>query len=105
MASAHRLYRQVDGSLSILGLEVDDLFVATGGFMLLAHVARAIGHWLGWIRLQLIFSLGATALVFWGWRRLKERLPRRFFPHLVRYLTEGDAYIVTPDTETVPYIL
>lgn len=105
MSSSHRLYRQIDGSLSILGLDVDDLFVVTAGFMLLTQVARAIGLWFGWVRLQLILSLGATALLFWGWRKLKERLPRRFFQHLAKYLAEGDAYIVTPDIEVVPYVL
>ncbi|MDR5693738.1 MAG: hypothetical protein QN198_09850 [Armatimonadota bacterium] len=105
MSFSHRLYRQIDGSLAILGFDVDDLFVVTAGFMVLTHVARAVSLWLGWVRLQLILSLGATALLFWGWRRLKERLPRRFFQHLAMYLTEGDAYIVTPDIEAVPYII
>ncbi|MBI4277223.1 MAG: hypothetical protein HY660_02105 [Armatimonadetes bacterium] len=101
----HRLYRQVDDAVTVLSLDLDDLFVLTASFIVIVQVVRTAGAWLGWVRLQMVVALVVTTVGFWAWRRLKARLPRFYLRHLLQYLAEADAYIVTVDYEALPLLL
>lgn len=101
----HRIYRQIDQPLHLMGVEPEDVFILAGAFIICSRLARIIAVAVGVLRLQFLLALLASALLFYLWRRFRVGRPRYFFRHLLVYLSEPDTYRVTPDDEIIPYTL
>jgi hypothetical protein len=101
----HRLYRQIDQPVHLMGVEPEDLFLLAVAFVVCSRVARLIAMAVGVLRLQFLLALLASAALFSVWRRFRVGRPRYFFRHLLAYLSEPDTYRVTPDDEIIPYPL
>jgi hypothetical protein len=102
---AHRIYRQIDQPLHLMGVEPEDVFVLAVAFIICSRVARLIAIAVGVLRLQFLLALLASAALFYVYRRFRVGRPRYFFRHLLAYLAEPDTYRVTPDDEVIPYPL
>ncbi len=101
----HRIYRQIDDPLHLMGLEPEDVFILAGAFIACSRLARIIAVAVGVLRLQFLLALVGSAALFYLWRRFRVGRPRHFFRHLLAYVSEPDLYRVTPDDEVIPYTL
>jgi hypothetical protein len=101
----HRLYRQIDQPLHLMGVEPEDIFVLAGAFVLCSRLARIVAVAVGVVRLQFLLALAASALLFYLWRRYRTGRPRYFFRHALAYLSEPDTYRTTADDEVIPHVL
>jgi hypothetical protein len=101
----HRLYRQIDQPVHLMGVEPEDIFILAVAFVVCSRVARLIAVAVGVLRLQFLLALLASAALFYVWRRFRVGRPRYFFRHLLTYLSEPDTYRVTPDDEVIPFPL
>lgn len=106
MLPQHPVYRKLDAPVTILGIDLEDWFGLGVAFILLSRVSDlVVGRLLGAPRAEALVSALTTGVVFMLWRRVRERAPRHFVRHLLGYLSEPDAYLVTPDGETNPYVV
>ncbi len=96
----HRLFN-LDTPLSLMGLEMDDWVVFLGGWTFSLQVAGLILS----PRPRLLVATVVAGFAFLLYRRLKDHLPRKFFRHLMTYLTEADTYRAIPDTRNVPSVV
>jgi ABC-type microcin C transport system permease subunit YejB len=96
----HRVYK-LKNSLTIFGLEYDDLGVAAVSFFLGNGVLSAVSDFRFNIVLIVAFAAGCTFL----WLRLKDNLPDNFFKHGLAWLAEKDKYYSTVDFEPAPLIV
>lgn len=101
----HRIYRQIDQPLHLMGVEPEDIFILAAAFIVCSRLARIVAVAVGVLRLQFLLALLGTAAFFYLWRRFRLGRPRYFFRHVVGYLSEPDTYRVTPDDEVIPHVL
>jgi hypothetical protein len=101
----HRIYRQIDQPLHLMGVEPEDIFILAGGFIVCSRLARIVAVAVGVLRLQFLLALLCSAALFFLWRRFRSGRPRYFFRHVVAYLSEPDTYRATPDDEVIPHVL
>jgi len=92
----HRLFT-LETTLSLMGLEVDDWIVVLGGWTLALQLA---GFMLP-PRPRLLIATLVAGIGFLVYRRLKDRVPQKFFRHLLTYLTEADTYRAFPDVHNL----
>ncbi len=92
---------RLDTALSLMGLEVDDWVVILASWTL---ALQAFGLVLA-PRPRLLFATVVAGVGFLLYRRLKDRVPRRFFRHLMGYLKEADTYRAIADTQNVPSVV
>jgi len=96
----HRLYR-LDASLTLMGFDVDDWAVLIGSWTVLL---QALGVFLS-ARPRLVLATAIAGLIFLAYRRVKDRVPRKFGRHLIEYIVEADDYRVVPDEVNIPYVI
>ena len=102
----HPVYRKLDAPVTILGIDLEDWFGLGVAFIVFSRLSDlVVGRVLGVPRAEALASALTTGTAFMLWRRLRERAPRHFMRHLLCYLSEPDAYVVTPDADTNPYVL
>ncbi len=105
MLPRHPIYRKLDAPVTFLGVELEDWFGLGIAFVVLSRISDLlIGGVLGWPRAEAGASALGTALLFLCWRRLRERTPRHFIRHLLGYLNEPDAYVLTSDQDANPFV-
>ncbi len=105
MLPQHPIYRKLDAAVTVLGVDLEDWFGVGVAFVILSRVSDlVVGRLLGVPRAEAGVSALATGVIFFLWRRVRERAPRHFVRHLLDYLAEPDAYVVTPDQDANPYV-
>lgn len=105
MLPQHPVYRKLDAAVTILGVDLEDWFGVGVAFVILSRVSDlVVGRLLGVPRAEAGVSALATGVIFFLWRRVRERAPRHFVRHLLDYLSEPDAYVVMPDQDANPYV-
>lgn len=106
MLPRHPIYRKLDSAVTFLGIELEDWFGLGVTFVILSQVSDLlVGRILRFPRGEAGVSALLTGLVFLVWRRVRERTPRNFFRHLLEYLGEPEAYIISSDQDAIPYII
>ena len=106
MLPQHPVYRKLDAAVTVLGIDLEDWFGLGVAFVVLSRVSDlVVGRLLGMPRAEAGVSALATGACFVLWRRVRERAPRHFVRHLLGYLSEPDAYVVTPDRDANPYVV
>jgi len=96
----HRVFR-LKSNVSLLGLELTDWLVVLVSWLVLK---QGLSDLLG-SRLSLLAAALGTFLVFKLWQRVKDRMPGKFAPHLMTWLTEADVYRSVPDLENTPLVV
>lgn len=95
-----RIYK-LTTKFTLLGLEGADWGVLFGTFVLTINFFRnTIGQ-----RAALLVSIVATALVFFVWHFVKDKVPEKFVNHFLNWLGEPEVYRVVPDTKNVPLVV
>ncbi len=106
MLPHHQIYRKLDSPITLLGVELEDWFGLGVVFVILSRASDLIvGGMLGWPRAEAGVSALATGLIFLLWRRVREHAPRHFFRHLLEYLGEPHAYVLSLDQDVNPYVM
>lgn len=106
MLPRHPVYRKLDAPVTVLGVDLEDWFGLGVAFMVVSRVCDLIvGHVLHAPRAEAVVSACTTGILFACWRRLKDRTPRHFLRHLLAYLAEPDAYVMSPDPDANPYVV
>lgn len=106
MLPQHPVYRKLDAPVTILGIDLEDWFGLGVAFILLSRISDlVVGRLFGVPRAEALVSAISTGAAFMLWRRVRERAPRHFVRHLLGYLSEPDAYLVTADRDTNPYVV
>ncbi len=96
----HRLFN-LETTLSLMGLEVDDWAIIVGSWTLALQIAGLVLT----PRPRLLVATLVAGVSFLLYRHLKDCAPRRFVRHLLTYLTEADTYRVVADTHNLPPIV
>jgi len=105
MLPQHPVYRKLDASVTLLGVELEDWFGIGVAFVLLSRVSDLIvGGMFRWPRAEAGVSVLLTGAVFVAWRRIRERAPRHYLRHLLEYLGEPHAYVLEQDRDVNPYV-
>lgn len=105
MLPRHAVYRKLDSPVTFLGVELEDWFGLGIAFVVLSRFSDlVIGQAFGWPRAEAAVSISTTGLLFFLWRRVRERAPRHFLRHLVEFLGEPNAYVLTADQDANPYV-
>jgi len=106
MLPQHPIYRKLDAPVTVLGVELEDWFGIGIAFVVLSRVSDlVVGKLLGLPRAEAGASALGTGLMFFVWRRVRDRAPRNFLRHLLEYLAESEVYAVTHDEDANPYVL
>ncbi len=106
MLPQHPVYRKLDAPVTVLGVDLEDWFGVGVAFIMLSRVSDlVVGRILGIPRAEAGVSALATGAIFFLWRRVRDRAPRHFIRHFLGYLSEPEAYTVTPDQDANPYVL
>jgi hypothetical protein len=95
-----RIYK-LKTTFTILGMDAVDWAMIIGTFAVTVNVFQSV---LGG-RSALLLSLICTALVYFTWHLLKDRVPENFSTHLIRWLAEPEVYKVVPDLQNVPLVV
>lgn len=96
----HRIFELHHG-VSLLGLKPQDLVVLYFSYVLGLQVFGALFSG----RSRVLFAALFILLTFKMWQRLRDKLPDKFFAHLMRWLSEAEVYAPTPDVHAVPLIV
>jgi hypothetical protein len=94
-----RIYK-LGTKFTMLGLDAGDLGVLFGTFVVTLNFFQNLGS-----RLSLFLSIVFTALIFFIWHLVKDRVPDKFMNHLFSWLGEPEVYKIVPDTKNVPLVL
>lgn len=106
MLPQHPVYRKLDAAVTVLGVELEDWFGLGIAFIVFSRLSEFIvGRLLGIPRGEAAVSALATGVIFFLWRRVRERTPRYFMRHLLGYLAESDGYLVVPDQDANPFVV
>jgi hypothetical protein len=95
-----RIYK-LKTTFTILGMDAVDWAMIIGTFAVTVNLFQSV---LGG-RSALLLSLICTALVYFSWHLLKDRVPENFSTHLIRWLAEPEVYKVVPDLQNVPLVV
>jgi|SRR5579872_1976997 len=100
------IYPEIDKLFSFYGLELDDLAILLGVFMVVeAIVGQAHAH-VASVDLTLYLTIVSTGILFMLWRAFKQGRPRHFLEDALSLLAEPDIAILTQDREIRPsYII
>ena len=96
----HRLYK-LETKFTILGMGMFDLGVTLGAFIFSIQILSVAVH----PRLQLVLAIIITAVVYWAWHLVKDKVPDKFPEHFMTWLGEPEVYRCVPDTENVPLVI
>lgn len=96
----HRLFN-LETTLSLMGLEVDDWIIIVGSWTLMLQLFGLLLT----PRPRLLVATLVAGMVFMLHRRLKDRVPQKFARHLLTHIKEADIYHVVPDTHNLPHVV
>ena len=96
----HRLYK-LESKFTILGMGWLDWAIVLGAFIFSTQVLGAFAT----PRLKFFLCLLVTALVYWAWFLIKDKVPDKFPEHFVVWLGEPEVYRCVPDTQNVPLVV
>lgn len=96
----HRLYK-LESKFTFMGMSWFDWGVILGSFIFGLQI---IGVFVG-PRLKLLLALLVTALVYFVWHLVKDRVPDKFGEHFIVWMGEPEVYKCVPDTQNVPLVV
>ena len=96
----HRLYK-LETKFTILGMGMFDLGVTLGAFIFSIQILGVLVH----PRLQLVLAIIVTAVIYWAWHLVKDKVPDKFPEHFMTWLGEPEVYRCVPDTDNVPLVV
>lgn len=91
------IHREIDQSITLGGLEPDDLVVLAVIGYLVGVLTSSIHIGIGPVDVTLLVSLGAIAAAFSMWLFFRHGRPRHYLRDLLRMASEPDVWVVTPD--------
>jgi hypothetical protein len=94
-----RIYK-LKTNFTILGLEAGDWGILFATFVITLNLLQNLGS-----RLSLLIAVICTALVFFVWHLVKDKVPEKFTTHLFGWLGEPEVYKLVPDTKNVPLVV
>jgi hypothetical protein len=94
-----RIYK-LSTKFTMLGMDAGDLGVLFGTFVVTLNFFQNLGS-----RLSLFLAIVCTALVFFVWHLVKDKVPDKFMNHLFSWLGEPEVYKIVPDTKNVPLVV
>jgi hypothetical protein len=100
----HPVYREIDQSVTLWGLEPDDIIVLTALGYVVGAMSSYVSIKVGPIDATLFVSFGAIAAVFSLWLYFRRGKPRYFLRDIIMASNEPDAWVVTPDLESRPVV-
>ena len=96
----HRLYK-LESKFTFMGMSWFDWGVILGTFIFSIQILTVlVGP-----RLKLLLALLVTALVYFVWHLIKDRVPDKFGEHFVTWMGEPEIYKCVPDTQNVPLVV
>ncbi len=98
----HPIYREIDQSVTLWGLEPDDLVVLAVIAYLVGALTSQVHIFIGPIDATLLVSFGAIAATFSLWLYFRIGKPRYYLRDLLRMASEPDVWVVTPDLQARP---
>lgn len=100
----HPIYREIDQSVTMWGLEPDDLVVLAGIGYLVGALTSQVHIRVGPVDATLLVSFGAIAAAFSLWLYFRRGKPRHYLRDLLRAAYEPDVWLVTPDLQARPIL-
>lgn len=100
----HPIYREIDQSVTLWGLEPDDLVVLAVIGYLVGALTSQVHIRVGPLDATLLASFGAIAAAFSLWLYFRRGKPRYYLRDLLRGASDPDVWIVTPDLQGRPII-
>ncbi len=98
----HPVYREIDQSVTLWGLEPDDLVVLAVIGYLVGALTSQVHIRVGPVDATLLASFVAIAAAFSLWLYYRRGKPRYYLHDLLRAASEPDIWIVTPDLQARP---
>ena len=98
----HPIYREIDQSVTLWGLEPDDLVILAVIGYLVGGLTSQVHILIGPIDATLLVSFGAIAAAFSLWLYFRSGKPRYYLRDLLRMASEPDVWVVTPDLQARP---
>ena len=96
----HRLYK-LESKFTFMGMSWFDWGVVLGTFIFSIQVLTVlVGP-----RLKLLLAVAVTALVYFVWHLIKDRVPDKFGEHFITWMGEPEIYKCVPDTQNVPLVV
>lgn len=100
----HPIHREIDQSVTLWGLERDDLIVLTAVGYLVGALTSQVHLRVGPLDATLLLSFGAIAAAFSLWLIFRRDKPRYYVRDLLRAASDPDVWIVTPDLQSRPVL-
>jgi len=100
----HPIHREIDQSVTLWGLEPDDLVVLAAIGYLVGVLTSQVHIRLGPVDATLLVSFGAIAAAFALWMYVRRGKPRYYLRDLLQAASEPDVWIVTPDLRARPVL-
>jgi uncharacterized ion transporter superfamily protein YfcC len=94
-----RIYK-LGTKFTMLGLDPADWGILFGTFAASLQLFQGTGN-----RLSLLIAIVCTAIVFFIWHLVKDKVPEKFMNHLFTWLGEPEVYKVVQDTRNVPLVV
>ncbi|MGL4608832.1 MAG: hypothetical protein ACRCYY_03975 [Trueperaceae bacterium] len=95
-----RIYK-LQTKFTLLGMDGADWGVIIGTFAFSINFFQStLGS-----RAAIFLSILCTALNYFIWHLIKDRVPEKFSEHLFRWLAEPEVYKVVADTKNVPLVV
>ena len=98
----HPIHREIDQSVTLWGLEPDDLVVLAVIGYLVGALTSQVHIRIGPVDATLLVSFGAIAAAFSFWLYFRRGKPRGYLLDLLRAASEPDVWIVTHDLVARP---
>lgn len=98
------IHREIDQSVTLGGLEPDDLVVLAIIGYVVGSLTSAIHVRIGPVDATLLVSFAAIAAAFSLWLYFRRGRPRYYLRDLLRMTSEPDVWAVTPDLQVRPLL-
>jgi hypothetical protein len=95
-----RIYK-LNTTFTLLGMDAADWAIIFGTFIVTLNLFNStLGN-----RASLLISVICTALSYFVWHLVKDKVPEKFSTHLLKWLAEPEVYKIVPDTKNVPLVV
>lgn len=98
------IYREIDQSVTLWGLEPDDVIVLAGEGYLVGAITSQLHVRVGPIDATLLASALGVAAAFALWLYFRRGKPRHYARDLLRSAHEPDVWIITADLQARPVL-
>jgi hypothetical protein len=98
------IYREIDQSLTLWGLELDDLVILAIVGYLVGALTSQVHIKVGPADATLLVSFSGVAVAFSSWMCFRQGKPRCYVRDFLRAAFEPDVWIVTSDLQARPII-